>query len=91
MTLNQIVFVNLGLIVVGMGIAAYYWDKNKNLRWTPIPATVAGGVVYLALGPVPLTATFVAMVIATSLVLGFLFFFVVWVQCRESPNTPTGR
>lgn len=90
MTLNQIVFVNLGLIVVGMGIAAYYWDKNRRLRWSPIPATIAGGVVYLAFGPVPITAAFVVKIIATSLILGFLFFFVVWIECRESPKKPNG-
>ena len=90
MTLDQIVFVNLGLIVVGMGIAAYYWDKNRHLRWSPIPATLTGGAVYLAFGPVPLTAAFVAKIIATSLVLGFLFFCVVWVECRESPKKSSG-
>ena len=50
MSLNQIVFLNLGLIVIGMSIAAYYWDKKRRLRWSPIPATVAGGIIYLSFG-----------------------------------------
>ena len=83
MSLSQIVFLNLGLIVIGMGIAAYYWDKKRHLRWSPIPATVAGGIVYLSFGPIPLTTIFVAKILATSLVLGFLFYFVVWIECRE--------
>jgi hypothetical protein len=91
MSLNQIVFVNLGLILVGMAIAAYFWDKKRHLRWLPIPATLAGGIVYLSFGPVPLTAAFIAKIMSTSLVLGFLFFFVVWIECRESPKKPSDR
>lgn len=91
MSLNQIVIFNLGLVLVGMGIAAYYWDKNRHLRWSPIPASLAGGIVYLSFGPVPLTAVFVAKIMATSLVLGFLFYVVVWIECREWPNKSSER
>ena len=84
MSLNQIVLLNLVLIVAGMSISAYYWDKINLLRWSPIPATIVGAVIYLTFGPVPISAIFVAKILATSLVTGFLFYIVVWIQCRES-------
>lgn len=89
MSLSQIVFLNFVLIVVGMSIAAYYWDKKKRRRWAPILATAIGGLVYLSFGPTPLTTIFAAKVLSTSLVLGFLFYFVVWIECRERRRKPT--
>ena len=91
MSLNHIVFLNLGIIVIGMGIAAYYWDKKRRLRWSPILATLIAGIVYLSFGPSPLTALFVGKIMATSLVLVFGFYFVVWIECRERRKKSTDR
>ena len=82
MSLNQIVFLNLVLIFVGMSIAAHYWERKPHLRWSPIPAALVGALVFLLFGPVPVTFAFVVKIMATFLALGFLFYFVVWVQCR---------
>jgi len=91
MPLNYIVFVNLGIILVGMGIAAYFWDKKRQLRSLPIPATLLTGVVYLSFGPGPITAVFVAKIMATSLALGFIFYLVLWIECREWRKKPGDR
>ena len=91
MSLNQIVFLNLGLVVASMSTAAYFWHKKKFLRWLPVPATLMGAIIYLLFGPVAVTPFFVVKIMATFLVVGFLFYFVLWIECREPRKKPNDR
>ncbi len=83
MSLNQIVFLNLGLVVASMGTAAYFWERKKYLRWLPVPATLTGAIIYLLFGPVAITPFFVIKIIATFLAVVFLFYLVLWIELRE--------
>lgn len=91
MSLSQIVLLNVAILLVGMGVAAFYWDKNHRLRWSPIVAALVAALLYLSLGPIPLTAMFVVKIVAGSLAVWLLMYFVVWIECREWRKKSTDR
>lgn len=77
------VFANL----VSCGLSAYYWEKKPILRKLPICVPIIYGVIFHMIGfNDNEEMTFLEFIVILTII-GFVFYFSVWIQCRNKGDS----
>ena len=83
MDMKIVIAVCVVLNFLGVLGSAFYWNRNTKLRILPVVLTTLSGCIYSALNPEISGFLEVAKVVGLSVLIGFGFYFTVWVQCKE--------
>ena len=83
--MEVLAIVLISIQVSAVVVSAFFWNKIKFLRKSPIAASLLCGIIYNALTS-DLNSSFLSIMLA-SLFIGIGFYFSVWIQCKNKNDT----
>jgi uncharacterized membrane protein HdeD (DUF308 family) len=87
MDISHLAILCIVINLSGVFLSAYLWNKRPKFRKLSILSSTLSGLVYTAINPSIIGVIEMLKVVSVFFLIGVVFYFTVWIQCREKSDS----